>query len=518
MKPVMNLVVALTLLVAPRMVGAADIIQALPGRSLPQGKAIKSTRGVNIERKIRNEQSAFCVRADVYVADEDGNRIRPCKNRVFTEGECMGIRVQSEKDGYLYLLYKQADGSERCLFPNKHDQDNRIKAKTEVRIPTSQSRFRLRIAPPFGRELLVVLVTQRPLPASSFGAQSFTNDKDVCARIDLDTVISKGVEIELRQTPDNWAEHSIEITTVPANHSQPPGQIAKRRLGLFIGINRYAASDQLTLKACVNDAKMMATVMQKFGDLDGAGLLLDEQATRRNIEKAFDELKMKSKPGDEIFIFWSGHGGTCADTAGDEVDGKDEYLVPHDVDLQNLQETVVMDDLFGRWIQDLDGRRVVVILDACYSGGQFGRQVPEGKKTPDGSDGDAKAAKSSQSGSFDALLRDVVGQKNVGETGAWVFLGDEISRIKDIGQDDAAVLCSSSEEQISVERRDGKLSAMTYFLLKYVVEEGSPPVTLRSAYDYLKTEVPKYVEENFPGRRQTPLLRGTGFDVLLRQQ
>ena len=59
---------------------------------------------------------------------------------------------------------------------------------------------------------------------------------------------------------------------------------------------------------------------------------------------------------------------------------------------------------------------------------------------------------------------------------------------------------------------------MTYFLLKYVVEEGSPPVTLRSAYDYLKTEVPKYVEENFPGRRQTPLLRGTGFDVLLRQQ
>ena len=517
MKRVTNLVVALTLLAAPRMIGAADIIRTLSGRSLPQSKAIKSTRGVNIEQKIRNEQSAFCVRADVYVADEDGNEIRPCKDRVFTEGECMGVRVRSERDGYLYLLYKQADGSERCLFPNKYDRDNRIHAKREVRIPTPSSRFRLRIAPPFGRELLVVLVAKKPLPASTFGARSLT--KDLFTRIDLDTVITRGVEVELREAPNSWAEHSIEIATVPANHSQPPAQIANRRLGLFIGINRYATSDLRTLKACVNDAKMMATVMRKLGDLDGAGLLLDEEATRRNIAKAFQELKRKSKPGDEIFVYWSGHGGTCADTSGDEADGEDEFLVPYDVDLDNVQESVVMDDLFGRWIQDLDGRRVVVILDACHSGGQFGRKGRGHVKTVDDDAAkETQSARSSRIGSLDALLRDVVGQKNVGGTGSWVFLGDEISRIKDIGQDDAAVLCSSSEEQISVERRDGKLSAMTYFLLKYVVEEGSPPVTLRSAYDYLKTEVPKYVEENFPGRRQTPLLRGTGFDVLLRRQ
>src|SRR6185369_715944 len=33
------------------------------------------------------------------------------------------------------------------------------------------------------------------------------------------------------------------------------------------------------------------------------------------------------------------------------------------------RSTGVSDDLFGRWLQDLAGRQVVVLLDSCFSGG-----------------------------------------------------------------------------------------------------------------------------------------------------
>ena len=59
--------------------------------------------------------------------------------------------------------------------------------------------------------------------------------------------------------------------------------------------------------------------------------LANEQATRANIEHAIRRhLPAVTRPGDTVLIYWSGHGSRCADTDGDEKDGFDEYLVPHD--------------------------------------------------------------------------------------------------------------------------------------------------------------------------------------------
>ncbi len=49
------------------------------------------------------------------------------------------------------------------------------------------------------------------------------------------------------------------------------------------------------------------------------------------------------------------------------------------------------------------------------------------------------------------------------------------------------------------------MSVMTYFL-KDKVEKGTGPVTLTDAFNYLKTEVPAFVEKNVPGTTQTPVL------------
>ena len=431
---------------------------------------IKGSRGVTVEEKVRNENPAFVVRVDV---DHPG--------RVYEDQDLMYVNVVSETKGYLYLLYKQADKSELCLFPNRYQRDNLIAAKRKTIVPAANADFNLRMGEPFGKETLIALVTLKPLSADQFGARSLT-DKHVTS-IDLDTLIAKGVGVELKHKPTQWAEHHVSITTV-REKSPPP---TKKRLGLFIGISTYKDDRVRDLKVCHRDAAIMAKAMEDVGDLDGGGLLTDKDATLNNIRDAFRELAQKTKAGDEVFIYWSGHGARCADESTDkeEEDGYDEFLVPYDGrtgSLTEVRKSMLLDDTFGRWVQDLDGRRVVIILDACHSGGH-----------------------STNMKGFNL------------EGGYFDFIDAELGRTKDIGQDAAAMLCSSDSHEISAERREGDVSVMTYFLLKRMLGNDDKPVTLRKAYDYVKKEVPAYIKKEFPGREQTPILVNEIGDFCLRR-
>ncbi|MBI3467791.1 MAG: caspase family protein, partial [Planctomycetes bacterium] len=132
-----------------------------------------------------------------------------------------------------------------------------------------------------------------------------------------------------------------------------------------------------------------------------------------------------------------------------------------------------LDDAFGRWIQELDGRKVVIILDTCHSGGQ-------------------------------ATHEKGVGVPAAG-TAEFDFLDGELARAKDVGQKETALLTSSKASELSMERREGDLSVMTYFLTRQL-RDGSGPLTLSQIHGQLKDSVPLYVEKNFPGATQTPVL------------
>jgi len=429
-----------------------------------------TARGVSVEEEIRNENPAFVVRVDVDHPD-----------RVYMDRELMKVTVVSERAGYLYLLYKQADGSEVCLFPNKIQRDNRIPANRKLTVPAADSDFNLRIGAPFGKETLIALVTLKPLTADKFGAKSLTaNDATV---VDFDVLIAKGVTVELRNKPTQWAEHHVSITTVVAASAKPT--VRKKRFGLFIGISNYDDERIKDLHVCHRDATVMAKLMKDHGDLDVVTVLTEKNGTLANIRAAVKELVAKSNPGDEIFIYWSGHGATCADDNGDEKDGLDEFLVPYDGktgSLSAIRKSMLLDDTFGRWIQDLDGRRAVVILDTCHSGG------------------------------LSATTKAIAAPKTYFD-----FIDTELARTKDIGQKDAAMLCSSDADEVSAERKEGDVSVMTYFLLKRILENGGRRVTLRDAYDYVKVQVPAYIKKNFPGKEQTPIMVNEIGDLYLRR-
>ena len=143
---------------------------------------------------------------------------------------------------------------------------------------------------------------------------------------------------------------------------------AEERIGIFVGIDRYKNKEYSRLRVAVKDVKALAERMKP--SLDRVIELHNEKATYAAIEDLFVRDLPKNTPKENctIFIVWSGHGDRCPDEDGDEEDGFDEFLCPYDVSKDN-PETFVLDDKLFAWIQQLEGRQIVLILDTCYSGG-----------------------------------------------------------------------------------------------------------------------------------------------------
>ena len=431
----------------------------------------KGDRNVTPE-KVCNDRPAFAVRADVDHPD-----------RIYQQGDLMVVSVISEKEGYLYLLYWSADGRVSCLFPNLYQQDNRIPAGKLVTVPAPAAAFQLRVAPPLGKETLKAVVTLQPVPVDKFGVPSLT--KGISTPLTEDGL--KSVVVELKQKPCTaWAEHQVQVTTV-ANRDGVRGH-APRRVAVVVALGRFADKRIRPLPACQSDGRAMAAVLKDRCGVDEVIVLVDEQATLENIEEAIRrKVADATRPGDLVLIYWTGHGARCADDNGDEKDGYEEYLVPFGGrldDLETIRRTMLLDDTFGRWMQDLDGRKVVLILDACHSGGLV-------------------------AGAKGLELYDPLPDQ------PFDFLDGELARTKDIGQKETAVLYSAQARQVAFARRQDDFSTMTYFLLE-MLKSGHDPITLTQAYGKLKVEVPRFVEREF-GTTQTPgLIDNTTPPVYLR--
>lgn len=415
-----------------------------------------------IQGVVRNEHPAFVVRVDVDHPD-----------RTYQDGEQMQVTVMSEKEGYLYLLHQSAEGKLGCLFPNRVQRDNLIADHKEITVPASDALFRLRMGPPYGTETLMAVVTHQQVPVSQFGVKSLIEaDVTPLNPDDLEAVVR-----ELQNEPAGWAEHHVSVTTTPRRQTPPSQEL--RRVALLIGISEYQDDEIRNLTVSHRDAQVLAAVLSEKCQFDDVILLVNQQATLANIREAIcTTLVQNTRPGDEVFIFWSGHGGRCADDNGDEPDGYDEYMVPYDArvgSLNTLRRTMLIDDTFGRWVQDLDGRKVVMILDTCYSGGQATQEKGLGLPDP------------APAGVFD-------------------FFDGELARTKDVGQKEAALMCSAKASQIAFERREEDLSVMSYFLIESLLDDASRPITLTAAFDYVKVQVPAYVRRSFPGTTQTPVL------------
>jgi hypothetical protein len=202
-----------------------------------------------------------------------------------------------------------------------------------------------------------------------------------------------------------------------------------------------------------------------------------------------------TRPGDTVIIYFSGHGMQIPDDNGDEADGQDEVLAPHDVvtgdilielvkkarqgdpvdrrvkdwiDLVRkegskasealIRRTGVSDDEFGHWLQKLDGRQIIVILDVCHSGGF--------------ADQEKAVTAGSKSLRFD-------------------FLDRECARLKDIGQRGCSLLAACGAQETAQVRQEADLSVMSYYLVE-LLRRSRGPVELPQGYEYCRDRMKEY--------------------------
>lgn len=162
-----------------------------------------------------------------------------------------------------------------------------------------------------------------------------------------------------------WLTLSAASQAPAVSVTQPPR--VKGR-ALLVGINRYA-NPQHNLRGAVEDVQAMkAFIKQKYGFVEEEiRTLLDAQATRQNILTEFRRWLIEgTQPGERVFFLYSGHGFHVRDDNGDEDDGEDETLVPHDV--TDRLENQIRDDEINALIAQLSGRLAVLLFDSCHSG------------------------------------------------------------------------------------------------------------------------------------------------------
>ena len=151
---------------------------------------------------------------------------------------------------------------------------------------------------------------------------------------------------------------------------KPPG--SQRTRALLIGIN-YVGHEVGVLSGCHNDVRMMKQFITSQGFSDSPNdmkILMDDGAnempTRENLEAAMDWLVAGARPGDALFLHYSGHGSQTRDTSGDEASGKDQTVVP--VDYQEAGQ-IIDDWIFGTVVMPLPaGVSMFAVMDCCHSG------------------------------------------------------------------------------------------------------------------------------------------------------
>lgn len=136
------------------------------------------------------------------------------------------------------------------------------------------------------------------------------------------------------------------------------------RHALIIGVGEYKVSGVAPLKGVSFDmqsAKQMALAMSI--PEDNITYLRDLQATAEQIRRAIQDLNTRVRPGDRVFVYYSGHGARWVDPKGSP-DHCTEGLLS--TDGQAITNTEV-GDLLSPIASKTD--KLMVFYDACHSGG-----------------------------------------------------------------------------------------------------------------------------------------------------
>ncbi len=258
----------------------------------------------------------------------------------------------------------------------------------------------------------------------------------------------------------------------------PPPPPTRDRWAVVIGTGRYESPEIPRLHYTVPDAEALYEVLIGPGGFKKEHVLLitdrtEKKPTLRNIKWSLGTFLARSaKKDDTVVIFFAGHGAPEVDQQGVERDGFAKYLVPSDAEPDDLYSSGLPMDELQTIFARIEAERVVVFLDACYSGAAGGRTF---------------ASKKTRSAHVDDLFLERLTQSK-----------------------GRAIITASRSAEVSIELPELGHGIFTYYLVQGL--KGAADlnrdgiVSLQELYEYVEREVAQ--KSRAVGGNQHPVMKG----------
>lgn len=154
---------------------------------------------------------------------------------------------------------------------------------------------------------------------------------------------------------------------------------------LLVGVGKYPLiNSRYHLEGPAYDVSALKAMLMNLWGFEGENIitLVDGDASKKNILLALDDLNRNTRPGDSIFIFFSGHGTSSYESksSGLGLDPLTGALVPADFqfgEVADMRRRLIIGERDLKPIlmrMDRD-RHVLAVFDACYSGYTLRRGV-----------------------------------------------------------------------------------------------------------------------------------------------
>ncbi len=140
---------------------------------------------------------------------------------------------------------------------------------------------------------------------------------------------------------------------------------------LLVGVSKFNSPVIPDLEGPTYDLAAMEVLVRKEGASD-VTVLRDAAVTRTTVETALHALGLRSKPGDWILLYYSGHGAQAEAKVKGTRDGDQDQFLPlsgFDPDKQDAERFIVDKDFYD-WLARYVAPEVQILMvaDTCHSG------------------------------------------------------------------------------------------------------------------------------------------------------
>ena len=218
--------------------------------------------------------------------------------------------------------------------------------------------------------------------------------------------------------------------------------------------------------------------------------LVNQQATKEAIVKAFKSLASQSKCGDMVYVHFSGHGQQMKDVHNDEKDGLDECWIPYDAYRKPCEmdrgEKHLTDDEVNYYLNAIrdkigDTGKMLVVIDACHSGGA--------------TRGDEDEVVRGVEDIFEAIKSFIWGSSTEkGKT--------DVNPNAQVNKERWITISACKSDQVNFEMKSPAVGKLTYAIYKKVKESIG-----KDNYDFLRI-IKRFVNANTGSRPQEPEMTG----------